>query len=109
MDGSDEAVAGSDSPAADDHRAVSPSPEKDDDSVRYSLAWWLSFAVPISIALVAIVGAVVGYRAESHDSLSSVYDNDAEISSTYLSGHVYNALRRARHHPALEPRSADEA
>jgi hypothetical protein len=68
----------------------------DDESVRHSLAWWLSFAVPISIALVAIMGAVVGYRAEYHASLSNAFDNDAQVSSTYLSGHDYNALLTAQ-------------
>jgi hypothetical protein len=63
-----------------------------DHSVRYSLAWWLSFLIPISIAMVAIVGALVGYRAEYHASLSTAADNDAEVASTYLSGHDYDAL-----------------
>jgi hypothetical protein len=65
---------------------------EEDESVRYSLAWWLSFAIPISIALVAIMGALVGYRAEYHASLSTAADNDAEVASTYASGHGYDAL-----------------
>jgi hypothetical protein len=67
-------------------------PARVSSSVRGSLAWWLSFAVPISIALVAILGAVVGYRAEYHASLSGAAGNDALVSSTLASGHVYDAL-----------------
>lgn len=62
----------------------------------HSLGWWLSFAVPISIALVAILGAVVGYRVEYHASVSNAFDNDAQVSSTWLSGHDYNALITAQ-------------
>ena len=51
--------------------------QESDESVRYSLAWWLSFAIPVSIAMVAIMGALVGYRAEYHASLSTASDNDA--------------------------------
>jgi hypothetical protein len=63
-----------------------------DESVRYSLAWWLSFLIPVSIAVVAIMGALVGYRAEYHASLSTAADNDAVVASTYASGHDYDAL-----------------
>lgn len=59
---------------------------------RYSLDWWLSFAIPISIALVAIMGAVVGYRAEYHASLASSSDTDAQVASTYASGNADDAL-----------------
>ncbi len=72
--------------------AVEGSSTLDGDAVRFSLAWWLSFAIPISIALVAIMGAVVGYYAEYHASLASTADNSAQVSSTYASGHSYNAL-----------------
>ncbi len=77
----------------DNHSEVDDGPKKvNGDSVRYSLAWWLSFAIPISIALVAIMGAVVGWRAENHASLASEWETDAQVSSTYASGHVYDAL-----------------
>jgi hypothetical protein len=59
---------------------------------RYSLDWWLSFLIPISIALVAIMGAVVGYRAEYHDSQASASDTDAQVASTYASGNADDAL-----------------
>lgn len=78
--------------AEDDLVLAGESRRGDDHTVRFSLAWWLSFAVPISIATVAIMGAVVGYRVEYHASLSSAFDNDAQVSSTYLSGHNYDAL-----------------
>ncbi len=42
--------------------------------------------------MVAILGAVVGFRAESHASLASGFDNDAQVASTYKAGHMYNAL-----------------
>ena len=83
-----------DSEGADavDPATADDGPAPVDNSVRGSLARWLSFAVPISIALVAILGAVVGYRAEYHASLSGASGTDALVSSTYASGHVYDAL-----------------
>jgi hypothetical protein len=94
VDSPAETTTGEDpSAGADDHiRIEDGAPTEHHGSVRFSLAWWLSFAIPISIALVAIMGAVVGYYAEVHASSSSGWDNDAQISSTYLSGHVDNAL-----------------
>jgi hypothetical protein len=101
VDGSEEPLANGDSSGANsdqsgaiaDHPAVDEGrPMVDDNAVRYSLAWWLSFAIPISIAMVAIMGAVVGYYAEDHASLASTADNNAQTSLTYASGHSYNAL-----------------
>jgi hypothetical protein len=94
VDDAEEPIAKADpSRTAEDHAEVDDRLQSvDDNSVRFSLAWWLSFAVPISIAMVAILGAVVGYRAESHASLASDLDNDAQVASTYKSGHTYNAL-----------------
>ena len=82
----------SEGPDAVDPATADDGPAPVGNSVRGSLAWWLSFAVPISIALVAILGAVVGYRAEYHASLSGASGNDALVSSTYASGHVYDAV-----------------
>lgn len=93
MEGSEEPLANGDASGADrDHPEVDDVRRADDNAPRYSLAWWLSFAIPISIAMVAIVGAVVGYRAEYHASLASQADNEAQISSTYASGYSYDAL-----------------
>jgi hypothetical protein len=94
MDDAEGPSIGGDSAEADDDvvQLAEGSTRVEDHSVRYSLAWWLSFAIPISIALVAIMGAVVGYRVEFHASVSSADDTDAQISSTYLSGHNYDAL-----------------
>lgn len=96
MDDVESPVVEVDASPGSENRPVLAGGRPDDESVRYSLAWWLSFAVPISIALVAIMGAVVGYRAEYHASMSNAFDNDAQISSTYLSGHDYNALLTAQ-------------
>lgn len=94
MDGPEGPLAEADpSSVDDDPTEVGDRPAAaDDHTVRYSLAWWLSFAVPISIAMVAVMGAVVGYRAEYHASVSSALESDAEVSSTYASGHLYDAL-----------------
>jgi hypothetical protein len=92
MDGSrpraDDAVLEGDAgtPDRDTRRSTTEGPP------RYSLDWWLSFVIPISIALVAIMGAVVGYRAEYHASLASALDTDAQVASTYASGNADNAL-----------------
>ena len=42
---------------------------------------WLSYAIPLSIAVIAVLGAVVGYRAEAHASLAGAADGDASASS----------------------------
>jgi hypothetical protein len=97
MDDTEGPAVGSDIAVVDDDvvELSDGSTPRSDVSVRYSLAWWLSFAIPISIALVAIMGAVVGYRVEYHASMSSADDTDAQVASTYLSGHNYDALLTA--------------
>jgi hypothetical protein len=57
---------------------------------------WLSYAVPISIALIAILGAVVGYRVERHAANAGEYDQDALAATITQSRDFSDALTQAR-------------
>ena len=64
-------------PPSEDGEGQATSPKSTPSSRRNAPGSWLSYAVPISIALIAILGAIVGYRVERHAANAGEYDQDA--------------------------------
>jgi hypothetical protein len=76
--------------------APSPSPDRQDATPRAREGdSWLSFAIPISIAIIAILGAVVGYRIERHAANAAEFDHDALAASITTGSDESEAVAQA--------------